>query len=274
MQIKPYAMYNEVKKRYYELALQYHPDKNPNAKHAEEYFKIVTQGYHILSNPETKIAYDTALENFYNHQKKYPQNKEVSLFEKIRFNRERKRQNIIQTYLRLEQVLAFKYRIVLAVLIMLSGFIIVCKHWFINYLVYDTVYNLVGLFIYLIGSIFLVDSLYKKSAYKAAIQLQNINYETKLNAFFVCLFLVVPIVFIYLINIIGNYQLAYFHTYAIVENIKTHGGSVWYEYSVGGNKIARISDVRIENGSEYLMQYMKVKYCTINPNISELVFEK
>ncbi len=274
MQIEPFANKSEVKKRYYELALLYHPDKNPNAKHAEEYFKIVTQGYHILSHEESKMEYDTALQNFYSHTKKYPQQKESTIIEKIKFNRERKRQNIIQSFLNSEKILAYQYRILLGILVMFSGFIIVCKHWFINYLAYDSVYNIIGLFIYLIGCIFLVNSMYKKAAYKDAIQLQNTNYEKRLNALFMLLFVVVPVGFIYVLNGVGNYQLANFYSYTLVENLKTNGGNIFYEYIVEGEKIARVSEISIENGGDDLIHHMKVKYCKMNPNISELVFVK
>ena len=52
------AAEEEIKKNYRKLAMQYHPDRNPGDKEAEETFKEAAEAYEVLSDREKREIYD------------------------------------------------------------------------------------------------------------------------------------------------------------------------------------------------------------------------
>jgi len=52
------AAADEIKKAYRKVAMQFHPDRNPGDKSAEEKFKEAAEAYEILSDEDKKAQYD------------------------------------------------------------------------------------------------------------------------------------------------------------------------------------------------------------------------
>ncbi len=52
------ASADDLKKAYRKLAMQYHPDKNPGDKAAEQKFKEINEAYDVLKDEQKRAAYD------------------------------------------------------------------------------------------------------------------------------------------------------------------------------------------------------------------------
>ncbi len=57
------AAADEIKKAYRKVAMQFHPDRNPGDKEAEEKFKEAAEAYEVLSDADKRAKYDR-----YGHQ--------------------------------------------------------------------------------------------------------------------------------------------------------------------------------------------------------------
>ncbi len=58
LEVPKTATQDEIKKAYRKKAIQYHPDKNPGDKEAEEKFKEAAEAYEVLSDPQKRQRYD------------------------------------------------------------------------------------------------------------------------------------------------------------------------------------------------------------------------
>jgi curved DNA-binding protein len=60
----------EIKKVYRKLAMQFHPDRNPGNKQAEDRFKEINEAYQVLSDPQKRARYDQLGESYSQWQEK------------------------------------------------------------------------------------------------------------------------------------------------------------------------------------------------------------
>jgi curved DNA-binding protein len=62
------ASEDDIRKAYRKLAMQYHPDRNPNDKQAEERFKEINEAYQVLNDSKKRAHYDKFGSDYANWQ--------------------------------------------------------------------------------------------------------------------------------------------------------------------------------------------------------------
>src|SRR5688572_4815152 len=64
------ASEEDIRKAYRKLAMQYHPDRNPNDKQAEERFKEINEAYQVLNDAKKRAHYDRLGSDYSNWQRR------------------------------------------------------------------------------------------------------------------------------------------------------------------------------------------------------------
>lgn len=268
MELDWYCDIKVIRKKYKELAKKYHPDKFPNDKNAEEYFKIITQGYHLLSKPSDKKEYDTVLYQYYS--KKQSTHKDGAyLVEKIKQNKEAKIKAIISNYQKWENELSHKKRIFLSILIFISSFFLAYHNWYVNYLSMDNLYIIIAYLIFGLSCYMIANIHYKRRQYQMAC-LGELKADNHSSSVFLKLFLITPLVFFVIVSVTKTIHLNYFSIELPIESLVIEREEINYIYHFNDKKILRKTSfdeaVNYSNKSR-----LRAKVSRINPNISELI---
>lgn len=277
-ELEAFASIDQIKRRYRELAMVYHPDRNPGNPSAEEYFKIITQGYNLLSEPDKKKAYDGLLNQIldkvhHGHVETVNVGKSQSRAEEVRDkiirHRENKRHTIIKEFEYDEASFKHKYRYYMAILSFVGGVLLAYNNWYINYYDFKVLLVVVGSFLFGLGAYKISDIRYRQKLYFRAKEkrhdFMNVNGPIKL---FVILFLMTPISFLALMKVTKIVHLNYFYDYTVVQNFANIKGTISYSYRVDDVDILRETQ---EIPPSTVKQELRVKYSRLNPVISELV---
>ncbi|MEZ4804044.1 MAG: hypothetical protein R2852_00765 [Bacteroidia bacterium] len=219
--------------------------------------------------------YDRSLKNYYEKPivnssvPKVSRNEEIR--SKIRKNKERKRTDFINEYVRAENEFPHKYRFILALFIFISGILLCYNNWFINLLNFDIFYIVIGVFMFGTGTYMMSENIYRRRSFKKAMKIEDFSHDGGPAKIFLVLFFITPIAFMLLMNITKKVHLTYYYDITVVENVLYFGETVTYNYSVNGEHYSRRTDVSPGHNYQHLGK-MRVKFSRINPIISELVF--
>jgi len=177
--IPDYSELQVIKKVFRQLALKYHPDRNPDPAAAET-FKTLVKTYEILSNPILKEKYDYRLRTGYDYQ--YPtsyqttDNKESRMKRYARMRKEKDALEEIENLNRYEESLksfSFKWRLILCSLLIVSAVFTILDGWYEK--ASTTAF---GEFLFVVGIVLIWNEIYKNLWYKSITNTDSYEQKT------------------------------------------------------------------------------------------------
>lgn len=133
--LQDYASLTEVRRAFKQLAVRYHPDKNPGNRHAEELFKEISNAYNVLGEADSKQHYDLKLSgiNMFLKENKGEDEEEQrkkKREELLRWRKKKEEEKITNDWTRLNTGTPLWMRHLLNYALMATGAILVFQSWF------------------------------------------------------------------------------------------------------------------------------------------------
>ena len=274
------ASASEIKKAYRQIALEFHPDKNPEQEGSENYFKIITQGYNILSDPTKKLEYDFLLDLAQSKEKEaellnrrtHKLTKEQVRNKLLKVEEERKKESIA-LYRKRERLLNHKFRYIIIALMLLSGYLFSYNNWFINEAGYDITFVVFGYLIYILSIFFASNHLYLQLKALSFMGKFKKSFESLVIGFFLLMFFGGPISLFAANTIKKSYHLNNYAVYLYPKQYSFDSYKIYYSFSSGGKMIHKSQVIDKESEVDILKKKTPVvKFSKYNPKIATLVF--
>lgn len=202
-----------IKKSFRQLALKYHPDRNPDPAVAET-FKNIVKAYEVLNNPEQKQNYDLKLKSGFIYEFVEASNTAQSERDNKRTWYAKMRKDYdemievenITSYENSLTVMPFIWRLLIIGLLQITGILSIVGDWYRrgNMIAF-------GIFLFVFASLFLWNELYKHFWYKSKTRDEK-NYERQAYSRFILLFILGFFLTVGLIKIKKAWQLNNFGT--------------------------------------------------------------
>ena len=284
LKISENSSQKEIQSAYRKIALKYHPDKQPEEKGAEEYFKIVTEGYNILSNPRKKRGYDVLLKNIaeiekqnrYEHSygrgdNRHPEN----IKSKIERIRKFKIEESIELYKKREKQLSHKYRYPIIILAIMSGYLYIFNRWFVNEVSADYLFIICGFFIYIMATYYITNHVYiHLKAMNLVGKFLKYPFEKTALVLFLVLVFGGPISITILNSIKKQYHLSNHSILILPDRVNVVENKAFFTFKIGEEIIYKSSTDYTQEVLNYKLKSQKpvIRISVYNPKICRLEF--
>lgn len=276
--LKRYASIDEVKIKFRQLAVKFHPDKNPDMPEVEDVFKKMVAAYTILGDEEKKRKYDLQLSGMITYQKAdSEEEKKAKRKEQVKRMREqikiKQEKEINDSYLAAKRRMPYKWRYATVAILTVLSFLLILNNWFLLDIegeVEPAFFRMFfGYVLSVLTIIFFLNSLFKKWNAKNIKTPFSFDVRHRITTFYV-IYMFFMITFSF--NAPSLYKSLHLNTFSntTVGYVRSTGKGIVIVYKVNGERIVKYNRDAI---GEYFWGTipMKIRYSTISPHISEIV---
>lgn len=268
----------EVKRAYRELAKQYHPDRNPGNKAAEEKFKIITNAYNVLGDIALKADYDTRLRGVFHFEPIETKEEQLAKRRKKREEallrkKEYEERKIKKNWHEIQNGTPPKIRNTYSYSLIATGVVLIFHYWYHNTSTTYSPWYLLGAIVLIIwGNIRIQSYYYIKYLY---LQIQKkINFSPANRVF---RNFILGFVLSFALGVFGAKSLMKFHLkyyFGITKGTVYYSGYGRYKYSFV-YWVDRKQYVRDFNSTEFFAFHsgdtVSIRYALLNPALSEII---
>lgn len=275
--LERYASIGDVKAKFRQLAVKFHPDKNPDMPEVEEVFKKMAAAYTILSDEEKKRNYDLKLSGLFTFKKAESEEEEKAKrraeVKRMRAQiKLREEKEITDSYSKAQKRLPYKWRYTIAAVITIISFITILHNWFLLDIEGETETAFFRMFFsYAISAltvVFFLNSLFKKWNAKNIKNPFEFDLRNRIGSIY-ALYILFMITFTFNApNIYKNIHL-YGYSGTTIGYMRNAGKGTKTIYTVKGKKYIKY-DKGNTTGFFWGTIPMRVRYSILTPHISEV----
>ncbi len=278
--IENYVSIAEIKVAYKDKMRQFHPDLN-SSEEATEIAKWLNQAKDVLTNEDSKTAYDLKLKLAYIVEIQRLKEQEsnwnpLNIAERRRKMEEKQKLREKEKYLKSTSLFPLKYRLIILGLLSLEGLYLIYNNYFVLFPGYERLYSLLGVALFIASMALLSSQIYTYFWVRSVDNVIKFNYEKWIATLLVGLLLFGPISIYGVNEYRKNYYLNYDYEYYLADILQTSNGKgqLVYIYTVEGKEYAKRKNRR--DGFPIVLKNGKIliKYAKKDPRIAEIVVEK
>ncbi|MHB1278977.1 MAG: J domain-containing protein [Bacteroidia bacterium] len=277
--LQDYASLSEVRRAFKQLAVRYHPDKNPGNRQAEEVFKEISNAYNVLGEAESKQHYDIKLSGLNMYLK---ENKEDDVEERrkkmreelLRHRKKKEEDKIIDDWNRLNKGTPLWIRHLLNYALIATGAVFIFQNWFYTMETKAPVYIVFAIIFLIVGNIREQNLRYTRYLYRELKGELNFSIPKRIVRN-----LLIGMVIGAGSGIAGAHLMALYHfeNYSMITEaeivVRYNGGWMYqYKYTVNGKDYHKPLPERFI--ANYQMDKpLRVRYSSANPVYAKLIEE-